>query len=167
MRNYFLLLVFSCFVFPTVAMNPPAKGAYYNSSVGKFSIVFPAQYEVQTSGDGELESGKISVTIDDQTYFASYTVHTVDLTNVKELTEVSVDSFREELSATMQGKSEWKVKKNSGLKATMKLAEQDVKMQYHVLIVGQIQYQLIVAAPSGSFNQKAADAFIKSFKLDK
>ncbi|MCB9081071.1 MAG: hypothetical protein H6555_05100 [Lewinellaceae bacterium] len=167
MRNYFLLLVFIGFVFPLGAINPPGKGFAYSSSAGKFSVVFPARYEVQTSEGEEVETTKISVTIDEQTFFASYTVHTVNLTDRDDLLEVSVDSFREQLNGTIQGKSAWKVKKESGLQAVMNLEEQDAKIQYHVLIVGQIQYQLVVVAPSGSFNQKAADAFIKSFKLSK
>jgi len=167
MKTQLLTLMLIFFVFPAIPINPPEKGAYYSSSAGKFSIVFPTQYKIETTDNGDTETVKISSTNNDQTYFASYTVHTVELTGLEDLAEVSLNSFSEQLGATISGQSEWKVNKNSGLEATMYLKDQDAKVQYYVLLVGQIQYQLIVLATNSSFDQKAADAFIKSFKLDK
>lgn len=68
---------------------------------------------------------------------------------------------------THSEQDEWIVNKNSGLKATMNLKEQDAKVQCFVKLVGQVQNQLIVLAVNSSFNQRAADAFIESFKVDK
>lgn len=167
MKNHLLTLMLICFVFPTIAINPPEKGFYYSSSAGNFSIVFPTQYKIETTDNGDSETVKISSTSNEQTYFASYTVHSVELTDLKELAEVSLNTFSEQLGATVSEQSEWKVNKNSGLKATMNMAEQDIKVQYFVIIVEQVQFQLIVLAKNSSFDQKAADAFIKSFKLDK
>ncbi|HEY9115990.1 MAG TPA: hypothetical protein VIN10_14940 [Bacteroidales bacterium] len=167
MKTQLLALMLIFFVFPAIAINPPEKGVYYSSSVGKFSIVFPTQYKIETTDNGDSETVKISSSSNDQTYFASYTVHTVELTGLEDLAEVSLNSFSEQLGGTISEKKEWKVNKNNGLEATMNLKEQDAKVQYYVILVGQVQYQLIVLAANSSFDQKAADAFIKSFKLDK
>lgn len=167
MKNYLLTLIFCTFIFPAMAINPPAKGIYYISNEGKFSIVFPVQYQIETDENEGPKTVKISATNNDQMYFCSYTLHTEYLSDEEELARVSVDAMSESLGATVMEQSEWTINKKSGLEAMLNMPEQDIKVQYYVVIFDQVQLQVIVLAKNSSFDQKAADAFIKSLKLDK
>ena len=56
MKNHLIALLLICFVFPAIAISPPEKGVYYSSSAGKFSIVFPTQYKIETTDNGDLNN---------------------------------------------------------------------------------------------------------------
>jgi hypothetical protein len=45
------------------------------------------------------------------------------------------------------------------------LSELSASCQYRVVLAGQIQYQIIVVAPVGSYDSKTAGKFFKSLKL--
>ena len=163
MKKHFLNLMLISFAFASISTTTPPKGFNYSSREGKFSVVFPAQYTV----DAKENTIKISATSNEQTYYASYTIHNVELTNRKELAEISLNSFSDILKSPIIEQSDWKTNKNTGLQATLNMQEKNIKIKYYVVLVGQIQYQMIVMAENALFDQKAADAFVKSFKLDK
>ena len=47
----------------------------------------------------------------------------------------------------------------------MDLTENDVLLEYRVILIGNIQYQLVAMAATSDYDEKAADKFFKSFKL--
>ncbi len=165
-KNAFLVLI-ACFVLFTTAFAPLAKGHKYSSEEGKMSIVFPNEFEIEESDLENVKVVKITATHDELFLFASYSLHKTEITNHESLAELSVQSFAESITGTINGQSEWKVKKHNGLKAMMELAENESRVQYNVILVGDIQYQLVVVAPQDSWDQEAADTFFKSFKLKK
>ncbi len=167
MKNKVSALLFICLALPLAAFNPASKGIHYNSSEARFSISFPADYTVDSDNSADIKTVKVMSTYNDQTFLVSYTIHTADVSDTEYLCEVSLNSFRESIAAEISEDLEWKLKKNKGLKAIMNIEEMDAQVEYYVIFSGQIQYQLAVVASYSLWDQKSADAFIKSFKLEK
>lgn len=137
----------------------------YKSSAGKMSITFPASFQEEES---ELESGtimKISASVGNVIYYASYTQHEVDLVDKEELAQVSLTAFVENTGGNIITQKEWVVKKNKGLEATIEIEESNTLLVYKVVLVGRIQYQLVVGSPKDEWNQNEADRFFRTFTL--
>lgn len=143
----------------------PAKKFLYDSSEGRFSVVFPAEYATERDEGEDVATIKTSCNLDGQTYFASYSLHQLEMTDPMEMAEVSYDSFIKAVGGVLQSKSDWKVKEHTGLIAVMNLSDESVLLEYRVILVGNIQYQLVVLAATGDYDAKAAGNFFDSFKL--
>ncbi|MEZ5003338.1 MAG: hypothetical protein R2730_09930 [Chitinophagales bacterium] len=156
----FALLMIGFVVFST-AFTTTVHAQKLISSQGKMSVKFPAEY---TKTDDGL-TVKYSAVVGEQTFFAAYTIHEVELEDKMGLSEVSLEEFNNILNGTILQKTEWKVKKNTGLKGVIRMATEETKVQYHVVMVGQIQYQVVVIAPEATWDQKSTDKFVKSFKI--
>jgi hypothetical protein len=153
-----LLFLFTSFV-------PSPKGFPYQSDEGKLSVVFPGDFTTERTEGNNNYTVKTSCAFNNQTYFVSYTIHAMELTDPLELAEVSYDSFITALNGVLMSKAEWKIKEKRGIKAIIDLPETDTKLDYRVIIVGNIQYQLIALAANNDFNEKDAGSFFKSFKM--
>ena len=167
MKTFPNLLVLLCVVFLTSAVVPPAKGYKYSSKEGKMTVSFPSEYEVTTTDAESAVTVKVSAVEGERTYFASYTLHDTPLSDREGLAQVSLDSFNETLKGTIINQSTWSLKGQKGLYAKITIPDLDAKIDYHVILVGQIQYQLVVLATQPQWDQKKADAFVKSFKMMK
>ncbi len=145
---------------------PLAKKFKYKSEEGKMSVAFPAEFEEseEAINDG-AKTVKVSAILGDQNFFASYTVHDMPLDDPADLAQVSLDAFSEQLSGNILNTSPWTVKGQQGLKAMIKLEAQSALVDYRVLIHDHLQYQILVVGLESSWDQAAADAFFKSFKV--
>ena len=167
MKKYSSTFLIVSIVLLTAAFMPAGKGNVYSTKEGKFSVTFPAAFKTEITEQESAKTIKTSAAVGDQTYFASYTLHEVEMTDPESLAETSLEAFTEATGGTLSDKNAWKIKAHNGLKAIITLEEQDAKIQYHVILVGQLQYQIIVVGPEASWEQKPADGFFKSFKLMK
>lgn len=167
MKKSLFFLMLASFLFTSFTLVAQTKGFFYNNTDAKFSAVFPAQYDVELLESVEANTVKIAASTENQSYFITYTVHSSELTELTELAYTSLNSFSEALGTKTTEQSEWKVKKNSGLQATLYIENGTIKIKYYVVLVGHIQYQLVVLAQNESFDEKASNAFIKSFKISK
>lgn len=167
MKNKAITLLPICFLFLSASIVPPSKNFKYKSEEGKMSVTFPAAYESTTDEKENIKIVKITTEVNEQTFFASYTVHQQQMEDRESLAELSLDSFTETTEGTITQKSAWKIKKNKGYKAMIDLNKQNAQIQYQAIIIGQLQYQLVVVAPKNKWDQKAADRFLKSFKVRK
>lgn len=158
-------LLFVGITFLAVSMAPSGEKKTYTSAEGKMSLTFPGEYEVGELDAGDATTTKISALVDDVTYFGSYTLHTTEMTNPVSLAQTSMDAFVETLGGEIIQQSVWKIKKNKGLQADIDLKSTGAKVQYHVIIVGQIQYQLAVVASYDKWDKKKFTAFAKTFKI--
>ena len=129
------------------------------------SVTFPGTFAEESSNTPESITHKISTTVDEQIYFASYTLHSTSLDGADNLDEVSLESFVETIGGTVKRQSAWIVKGMKGIQATIDAPEVGSVMQYAVVLKGQLQYQLVVIAPVEDWNPEAANAFIDSFKI--
>ena len=158
------LLLLSVFILFT-SFAPAKKKFVYDSAEGRFSVIFPAEYASDTEEGEAVTTTKVSCVLDGQTYFASYSVHQVEITGQKEMAEVSYDSFIKAVNGEPISKMEWSVGEYAGLAAVMSMDESSVKLEYRVVLAGNIQYQLVVMAPDEDYDEKAAAKFFNSFIL--
>lgn len=159
------LILFVLFT-ATLALAAPPKYKF-TSKEGKYSVVFPAEFKSETVKKEYATTIKTTAMLSNQTFLASYTIHEQELGDRKELATVSLESFVDGVSGKITKQSEWKIKKNSGIKATISLSEKDATVEYWVILIGQIQYQVTSVAANSNWDQKAADAFLRSFKVMK
>lgn len=153
------------FIFTSFTISP--KGFPYQSEEGKLSVVFPGDYTTERTEGNNNYTVKTTCTYNNQTYFVSYTMHSLELTDPLDLAEASYDSFITALKGVMISKTEWTVKEHKGIQALIDLPENGSKLEYRVIIVGNIQYQLIALAANIDYNEKDAESFFKSFKIEK
>jgi hypothetical protein len=83
------------------------------------------------------------------------------------MAQVSYDTFLSSIGGKEILKSAWDIKKNIGLKAIIDMPEDETRLEYRVILVGNIQYQLVVLAINSVYDGQAAAAFFDSFKLSK
>ena len=166
-RQLLTMSLLLCVAFFSIAFAPDAKKYPYTSVEGKMSIKFPAAYEVDSNPSGKVTTVKITTTLNEQTFFASYSLHETEDMDHEKMAKVSLQSFSERVGGEITEESVWQVKKDKGVKAVIDMAEQESKVQYQVILVGNIQYQIVVVASYDAWDQKAADKFFKSFKIKK
>lgn len=154
-------------VFLSSSLNGFSKGFKYTSEEGKMSITFPEEYKVETNYPEVGKTVKISATWNDIIFYASYVLHDTPLSDHEELANVGLEAFNESIEGKIDAQSSWVVKKNKGAQATLTMPSQNVTLNYYGILVGQIQYQLVVFAEKPKWNQAVADKFIKAFKLKK
>ena len=81
--------------------------------------------------------------------------------------EYLINSFDEAIKAFSTSKTEWEVDEHKGYIVKYEVSEKDLKAEFRVLLVGQIQYQFMYVATNPNFDEKVAEKFFKSFKLKK
>lgn len=158
------LLLITAFIL-TTAFAPAKKKFVFDSNEGKLTVTFPAEYTTDRDEGENVTTIKSTCTLDGITFFASYSLHQVEITDHKDMAEVSYDSFIKSVGAELLSKTDWMVNNNPGIKAVMTLPDENVKLDYRVILVGNIQYQLVVMAAQSDYDEKTASAFFKSFKL--
>lgn len=145
----------------------PSTKVKYSSSEGKLSAVFPGEISTSEDVQDTYKSVKTQAMVDDMVYFVAYTIHDMEMTNVDELTQVSVDAFAEGLEGEVTSQTAWKVNKSNGLQAQIEVKGSSLKGEYRAVIIGQIQYQITAIAPTDSWDPERANKFFKSFKVKK
>jgi hypothetical protein len=145
----------------------PATKYKYTSDEAKLSVTFPAEFSVSEETKEKYTSVQVQAISDEMVFMVIYTVHTEDISESAELSEISFDAFMDGLEGTPKVKSPWKVKKYSGLQSTFEVPSKDLVGDYRVVLIGQIQYQITAVSEKKSWDEKKAKKFFKSFKVKK
>lgn len=140
------------------------KWVKYSTKEGKAKIKFPASYEVSEEVKEAAKTVKIQTKLGENLFFMAYTLHSTQLTEQDNLAEVSLESFAETVKGKIIQQEELIVKSNNGIKAKIVMEEADADVYYWAIIIGQIQYQLIVLDVSKTIDTER-DQFFKSFKI--
>jgi hypothetical protein len=147
-----------------------AQKQKYSSEQGKMSIVFPAAYETsEISTSEDMQTLKTTSQLGDMTYFASYTLHSIPMENPEDLAKESLDAFVAQLNGVLMEQEIWKVKKHNGQLAhiTLQIEDANARIEYRVIIIGQLQYQIIAMTDADTWDSKTVKKFMKSFKVKK
>lgn len=143
------------------------KWHVFTSAEGKVKMKFPAAYKIDVSpGDGHSTT-KIATVVGQVNYFLSYTIHETPMDSHYEMAKLSLEVFTERLGTRNLYERDYIYKSHTGRMAEMMLDEEDVRIYYRAILVGQIQYQLIVTMPGDATDTGSVDQFFKSFKLMK
>ena len=93
------VLLSTLFILFSISLQAQQKQSY-STDEGKFSISFPDAFTEEIDNNESTTIGKVTCILNEQTYMATYTLHTVELDGHDELEEVSIDSFGEAINAT-------------------------------------------------------------------
>lgn len=146
----------------------PAKPKWhaYSTEVGKIKAKFPGNPTLENQ---DTEIGKkhtATARFGENTYMISYVIHTTTLAEQDKLADASLAAFRDKVKGQVLNQSPWTVKKaGTGIRASIAMPDKDAKVEYRVVLIGQIQYQIIVVAPSDKYDAKVAEKFLKKVKI--
>jgi hypothetical protein len=138
----------------------------YSTEVGKIKAKFPGNPALENQ---DTEIGKkhtATARFGENTYMISYVIHSTTLAEQEKLADASLTAFRDKVKGQILNQSSWSVKKaGNGIRATIAMPDKDAKVEYRVILIGQIQYQVIVVAPTDKYDSKVADKFFKKVKI--
>lgn len=166
MKQPIIRISLFAFLFVLVSMAPATK-VKYTSAEGKLSITFPTTFESTNKDSEDYTSIQTQANLEDQLFFVAYNVHNSELSEHESLAQTSLSAFSEAMGGEITKQSDWKLKKNTGVKARIAVESNDLIGEYGAILVGQIQYQVAVVSAKSAWNQARSDAFFKSFKLKK
>lgn len=177
MKRFLLLLFIGCWHMSFLAVLPDQRDSQlgsdsyppkhmYTSQEGKVKITFPTPFEekLPSSSSGKAHTTKVSSTLGEMNFFLSYTIHDSPIKEHYQMAKLSMSSFSESLKGELISEGDWKYKKEIGRMGEIKIPRSDIRVFYQSLLVGQIQYQLIVTIPATG-EEKHVKTFFKSFKL--
>ena len=161
---YFIsLLVFSILLAPVIQ----GQDIYEFKSVeGKCTVTFPGEYNIDSDETEYAKVVKVMCNTDSHTFLLSYSLHKNEMVDHQNMAEVSYDSFIEAVGGQELSKEEWEINGQKGLKATIEMPANNSKVDYRVILVGEIQYQLASIASNQNYDEAAIAAFNDSFDFE-
>jgi hypothetical protein len=136
----------------------------YASDDGKFEITFQCEYQEKVS-EGSRPSSKIRCEDEGQAFSATFIVADREIPNSKSIAKYTLSAIAKSSGGELKSESDWKVGKHTGVKGIIQVDDRDYKIDYRILYVGKIQYQIVYGAVTADFDEKKAATFFKSFKL--
>jgi len=168
-----MLIIFTCFILfgnygfvSEPAIPKGAKWVKYSTDEGKAKLKFPYQFEVTEEEKENGKTVKVQAKNGNNMFYFAYTLHNSELIDAEHLAEISLESFAETLKGKINSQEEFIVNDHKGLKAKIVMEESDADVYYRAIIIGQIQYQLIVLDVSKTINEER-DKFFESFQIFK
>jgi len=140
------------------------KWSKYNAEEGNVKIKFPFPYEINEEQKEKVKTVKVQAKSGEDLFYLAYTIHTDKLNDNEHLAEVSLESFAETLHGKIVQQEEYRINDQNGVKAKIAMQDVGAEIYYRAIIIGQIQYQLIVLDVSKSF-QEEREEFFDSFRV--
>lgn len=149
-----------------IAQQASAQGYYvYTSKEANCSVTFPGEFEEEKVDSEEATTMKVVCNKDGFTYLMSYSLHKNTMVDHEEMADISYDSFLETVAGNAESKKTWKVDGHKGVKATIDMTQNGAMVEYRVVLVGDIQYQLAAMALYDTYDEELAREFCESFRF--
>jgi len=180
--NYFekiklLILCFGAFslIFAFASANPPYTSSFpptkggewikYFSKPGNVEILFPVKYETnfQETTDGKVTT--VTANNGDTKYLLIWTILKDKAPTDYEASKSAMTKFKDSYKGNIKEEDKFKHKKSVGVKAIILIPDKNITLNYKVIIVNKIMYQVAVFSPTASINKKDLGKFIKSFEI--
>lgn len=140
----------------------------FQSSAYHVAANFPVKYEEeitsQETDNGRVFILKVSCTLNTDLYMLSVTKHPELLTEPLKLAEMSLHSFVKALNGEIKSQYSFYYDRFEGKEATIFMTEKNTYAHYRVLMVGKLQYQVIVVDGNEKLSTNVTD-FFDSFKI--
>jgi len=135
----------------------------------KFQARFPGEITTKTTEKEKLTTHKFNCTLHDVVYFIGASVHKVEMTDHENMAKISLESFAKTLNGEVDAEKEWILKGNKGMQAIINVPSMGATIDYRVILIGQIQYQVVLtyANDNPDYSSEMAETFFKSFKVKK
>jgi hypothetical protein len=127
-------------------------------------VKFPGKCETTVTEQDDVTTTKSQLTVGEEVYFFSTSVHENPLVDYADMAEISREAFGRSLNADLVSASETDFQGHISNQAEFILANQEMKISYCVFFIDQIQFQMIYMAPIHSFNENHKDKFFNSFR---
>ncbi len=175
--NFFLLFicVFTTTIFTTKANQPfpnsslSTKGGdwvKYFSKPGYIEIYFPVKYE---NSFQETTEGKVTTVTAKNGGADFLLIWTILKDNAPTGYEASntaaLTKFKDSYKGEIKEQEKFKQKKSEGIEAIILIPAQNLTVNYKVIIVKNILYQIAVFSPTANINKKDVNKFMKSFEI--
>ena len=150
-----------------MAPYPAAKWKKYTSEVCKAKISFPAEFTEESPEESDYgKTYKVTAEDGSTQYFFAATVHKNPLDEHYELAKIGMESFAESVGGDLSDEGDYIYKSHRGVKGD--ISKDGVLIRYRTILIGQIQYQIIVIYTEGApdaVEEAKASKFFNSFKV--
>lgn len=161
---YFIsLLVFSILLAPVIHGQDIHD---FKSVEGKCSATFPGEYNIDSNETEYAKVVKVMCNTNTHTFLLSYSLHKNKMDDHENMAEVSYESFIEAVGGQELSKEKWEINGHKGLKAIIEMPANNSKVDYRVVLVGDIQYQLASIASDKNYDEAVIAAFNDSFDFE-
>jgi len=137
----------------------------YFAKPGNVEIYFPVQYD---NNFKETSEGKVTtVTAKDGStdYLLIWTILKDNAPTGYEASKTAMLKFKDAHKGEIKEEDKFKSKKCEGVEATILIPSQSLTVNYKVIIVNKIMYQIAVISPTATINKKDVSKFMKSFEI--
>ncbi len=168
------LLVLLIFCTPQTLSASPLP--WYKLQIDKFtsyefkiSVIFPSEFEEEikekTADNGDItRTLKLKCKKGENTYMLNVTKHPFNMTDAKGLAETSLEAFARGVKGDIRKQEIFTQKGHEGIDAKLYLSEQNKYVYYRIILVGRLQYQMVIMENNSTLSGNAND-FLISFKL--
>lgn len=163
MKN--LLLIFVTVLLQTVTVQAQ-DWKNYTSENGKFSMEYLGDLVEETNETEKAITYKTTITNGAMGYLISSSLHKNNLeSNIDELLNVSVDSFKENIKGAIEDFKRINLYDAKGTYVLFSMSEGTVILEYYVFMKGLYQYQVVMYSDASTYNEEEANHLIDSFKI--
>ncbi|MCB0478007.1 MAG: hypothetical protein KDC84_07580 [Crocinitomicaceae bacterium] len=166
-KHLSILFVLTLVLFPLTST--AQKWVKYECRDAKFAAQFPMTPEEKVEDSEQGKSYTATVTQGNTVYMASALIHTTNLQvaglDQQTLASTSLDAFEKALGATKVTKKNYYSRNDVGLDAEIIVPGFANPILYRVIVIGQIQYQVVVMQKEGKAKKGTMYKFINAFKV--
>jgi hypothetical protein len=113
-----------------------------------------------------LQTVKTQASLEDQLYFFSHSTLKLNIEEHDSFAATSLESFNKTGGGSLKNQVSWTINKHNGLQADIEISANNLKVAYRAILIGQIQYQIVVISESTKWNRENFDTFMESFKVE-
>lgn len=137
----------------------------YFSKPGFVEIYFPVQYEnkFQETTDGKVTT--VTATSGETKYMLIWTILKDNAATDFAASKAAMTKFKDSYNGQVKEEDKFKMKKCEGVEALILIPEKNLTLNYKVIIVNKIMYQIAVISPTASIDKKNVNKFMKSFEI--
>jgi hypothetical protein len=169
MKTKTILLALTLISLPLISFGQ--KWEHFKSKEGKFEIDFPVEPKVENTDGDDSKTVQLQATHNEVIYMASAVIHETNLDveglSPEKLSQASLEAFANVMGGEMKSNGDFKLGKNKGRECVIDNSEKGFMCYYKVIIIGQVQYQVIVMNAPANDDKKSRAKFFSSFEVSK
>jgi hypothetical protein len=137
----------------------------YFSKPGFVEIYFPVQYDnnFQETADGKTTT--VSAKNGGTEYLLIWTILKDNAPTGYDASKTAMSKFKDSYKGEIKEEDKFKMEKTEGVEALILIPDKNLTLNYKVIIVNKIMYQIAVFSPTATINKKDVSKFMKSFDI--
>jgi len=137
----------------------------YFSKPGFVEIYFPTIFESNFQATNEGKITTVTAKDGGAEYLLKWTILPDNSTSNYAGAKTAMLKFKDSYKGEVKEEDKFKMKKTEGAEAMILIPEKNLTVNYKVIIVNSIMYEVAVFSPTAAINKKNVNKFLKSFEI--